>query len=629
MIFSADFETTTTEPTSVWIWGLSEVGNPDNFIHGSTIDELLQYCKISGNHTLYFFNLKFDGNFILHHLLSNNYKWVKDKKDTTNNSFTTIISDDGKFYCFTIYFRKDSYSKHVQKVTIYDAMKLFPGFSVKQIANSFNLPIKKGEIDYDRHNKDCEITQNEIDYLKNDCQIVAMALYEMFKLGLNKMTIGSCALKEYKQLIGKNFKKMFPPLTLEDDAKIRMSYRGGFTYANPQYTGKNVGQGIVLDVNSLYPSVMYNELMPYGVPIAFEGKYKTNKAYPLYVQKLRCAFKLKKNHIPTIQLKHNPQFIATEYLTDSGMEMPELCLTNIDLKLFFKHYDVYCIEYMGGYMFKGSNNLFKSYIDKWTDIKINAGKLGNSGLRTIAKLMLNNLYGKFALNPHIRSKKPYLSPENIVKYETLPEELREPIYIPVGTFITAYARYKTISTSQKIHEKSIKETGKSRYLYSDTDSIHMLGTDIPKYIDIDDFKLGAWAHESTFYKARFLRTKRYIEYNILLNDNLYVSENETEKEKLKKAKFMRTKKGIIYNPYNKPNEIKPFIVNKFNNKLYVFQQDSTGFPPSVTCAGMPDKCYKYVTWHNFKQGTQFEGKLRPKTVEGGVILMPELFTMNL
>ena len=40
----------------------------------------------------------------------------------------------------------------------------------------------------------------------------------------------------------------------------------------------------------------------------------------------------------------------------------------------------------------------------------------NYGLRTIAKLMLNSLYGKFALNPNVQGKYPVLD-NGIIKYE--------------------------------------------------------------------------------------------------------------------------------------------------------------------------------------------------------------------
>ena len=65
---------------------------------------------------------------------------------------------------------------------------------------------------------------------------------------------------------------------------------------------------MVFDVNSLYPYVMYEKNLPFGIPLYFKGKYKENKTYNLFIQNLRCNFKLKKNYIPTIQLKNTPFF---------------------------------------------------------------------------------------------------------------------------------------------------------------------------------------------------------------------------------------------------------------------------------------------------------------------------------
>ena len=39
------------------------------------------------------------------------------------------------------------------------------------------------------------------------------------------------------------------------------------------------------------------------------------------------------------------------------------------------------------------------YGDKWTEVKTKASIKGNEGMRTIAKLQLNSLYGKMASNP--------------------------------------------------------------------------------------------------------------------------------------------------------------------------------------------------------------------------------------
>lgn len=129
------------------------------------------------------------------------------------------------------------------------------------------------------------------------------------------------------------------------------------------------------------------------------------------------------------------------------------------------------------------------------------------------------------------------------------EEDKKGIYLPIGSFITAYARNKTIRTSQAIKDYSIQKYGKNKYVYSDTDSIHCLLDieEVSKFCEIDDVKLGAWKHESSFTKARFVRQKCYIEE---INDEL-----------------------------------------------------------QITCAGMPKQCYKYVNWENFRTGLTTPGKL--------------------
>lgn len=53
---------------------------------------------------------------------------------------------------------------------------------------------------------------------------------------------------------------------------------------------------------------MKYEKMPYGDPIYFEGQYKEDKIYDLYIQHISCEFELKKGKIPTIQLKNTPRF---------------------------------------------------------------------------------------------------------------------------------------------------------------------------------------------------------------------------------------------------------------------------------------------------------------------------------
>lgn len=137
---------------------------------------------------------------------------------------------------------------------------------------------------------------------------------------------------------------------------------------------------------------MYEKPMPIGEPIFFKGKYKEDKLFPLYIQMITCSFEIKKNKIPTIQIKKHFSFLENEYLESSNNEIVCLVLTNVDLKLLLEHYNVYDLTYKCGWKFKSMNGIFTTYIDKWIKRKNEATISGNKGQRTLAKLMLNSLY---------------------------------------------------------------------------------------------------------------------------------------------------------------------------------------------------------------------------------------------
>ena len=576
--FTADFETNVDElDCRVWAYALCEIGDPDNFIYGNNIDEFMKWCQNKKeNYILFFHNLKFDGEYIISWLLHNGYEVIKDKKDRRDKTFTTLITDMGQWFSIEIFFETKN-KKHINKVTIYDSLKIL-NFSVEQIANDFNLPIKKLEIDYNKKREIGHVlTEQEIDYIRNDVEIMSRALKIMFDENLTKMTIASDALNSYKD-INKNFLKYFPVLPFEIDKDIRRSYKGGFTYLNDIYKGKETGAGIVFDKNSMYPAKMMYEKMPFGDPIFFEGEYKQDFLYPLYVQTLSCSFEIKDGMIPTIQIKNNLSFIPNEYIKSSDGDIVTLTLTNIDLELFLKHYNVYDLEYHSGWKFKAIKGLFTEYIEYWTNKKIQAKKDKNGALYRIAKLMLNSLYGRFGLNPMSRSKYPFLDENGVVRYAMYESEIRDSVYVPVASFITSYARKDIIESSQKIRDYSLQKYGKDLYVYSDTDSIHCLfdeSEDLSKVLEIDDYKLGAWKLESKFMRGKYLRQKCYIELDY--NENL-----------------------------------------------------------NVTVAGLPKKLSDIITFENFDYGFTTENidmkkdkkKLTYKHVKGGVLLVETEFTIK-
>jgi hypothetical protein len=580
--YVADFETTTTEKNCfVWAYGLCEIGYRDNIHYGTNIDDFMSWCERQReNVKIYFHNLKFDGQFILSWLFKNGFTHASEPRERATRTFTTLISDKGMYYSIEVIFKLQG--KNINKVTFQDSLKLIP-LSVDKIAKAFKLPFTKGKIDYDKHNNlppGTALTLEEIDYITTDVEIVATALEYFFEQGLTKMTIGANALADYRRSItDDNFDRWFPTPKYHQD--VKQSYKGGFTWLNPIYRSKLIGKGIVLDVNSLYPSVMKSCLLPYGTPIFFEGQYKPDKVYPLYTQMLRCQFELKPGKIPTIQVKKSLWHSGGEYLTSSNYEQIPLCLNSVDLELFFENYDVYNVEYISGWKFKAAYGLFDSYIDKWNNIKIQAKKDGNAGLYTIAKYMLNSLYGKFGTDIKQKSKIPKFK-NGVVEYETTPAKYRDGIYIAMASFITSYARRVTISAFQMLQDDYNNKKSKAIPIYADTDSLHIWlnGETIESFfkkctLEIDNEKLGAWKFESKFTKGKFLRQKCYIEMS---------SEDVTN-----------------------PNP---------DYKL------------KVTVAGMPEPCYEQVTFDNFKIGAVYTGKKQPELVNGGVILVNVDFTIN-
>lgn len=241
--FTADFETATwlENETWVWAWAVCEIGNEENIVIDNNIDSFMDFCKNSKNSTFYFHNLKFDGEFIIYWLLKHGFIHVTNKEDIESGTFTTLISQFGQFYQIIVYFYKDR--KHTKKITFIDSYKIIP-FAVEDISRSFNLPISKLEIDYNKPRElGHKITEEEKSYITNDVKIVALALNTIFNEGLTRMTEGSNALYDFKRIVTNNkFEHWFPELDYEIDKDIRQAYKGRFYLSKPDLQGKRTSK---------------------------------------------------------------------------------------------------------------------------------------------------------------------------------------------------------------------------------------------------------------------------------------------------------------------------------------------------------------------------------------------------
>lgn len=476
--WAADFETTTDlNDCRVWAFSACEIGNPANFVYGTSIQDFMKWVEgQKSNPKLWFHNAKFDSQFIMAYLFQNGFTYVEDKKDADDYTFTTLIGDTGAFYQMEIFFkyqRKVGKSgrkyNRVKKVTIYDSLKIL-NFSVAQIAKDFDLPIQKLELDYETYREEGhELTKHEIDYIRNDVEIMARALDFMFTNNMNKMTAASNAMGYFKKECCPKFKFLFPTLEKSLDDLIRRSYKGGFTYLNPLYAEKETGAGVVLDINSAYPAAMhcmYSKMLPYGQPLEFQGKYKEDIFYPLYIQEIVCSFELKKGKIPSIQLKHSFGFLPNQYIESSNGEMITLTLTSVDLELFLQQYNVFDLHYIRGWKFQAKSGIFDEYVDHFMAGKIKYKKEGNKAMTLIQKLQLNSLYGKFATSVSGTCKKPYLDEDGVVRYEMYEGKERKPVYTAMAAFITSLVRQFIINSSQYIRDWSLRNKGYDAYVYS-------------------------------------------------------------------------------------------------------------------------------------------------------------------
>lgn len=222
-------------------------------------------------------------------------------------------------------------------------------------------------------------------------------------------------------------------------------------------------------------------------------------------------------------------------------------------------------------------------------------------LRELAKLFLNNLYGKMASSTNSSWKFAVLKEDKSVGFLPIQENNKKAGYIAIGSAITSYARNFTIRAAQQNYYGS-DEKG---FVYADTDSIHCdLPPDKIKGIKIHDKDFCCWKLEAQWDIGWFTRQKTYIEH--------VVAEN-----------------------------LKPIDEPYYN----------------VKCAGMPDRCkdlfIKSMTgyqitdkdreeltkeqleflqvkrdYEDFDIGLQIYGKLKPKRIRGGIILEEEYYTMR-
>ena len=642
--FVGDFETTVYKGqvnTEVWASASVELFTEDVKIFHS-IEEQFDYFKsLKENIVVYYHNLKFDGSFWLSYLLvdlnmeqayvklndsGTEVEWLEEKY-MRNNTFKYSISDKGQWYSIII-----KVNNHF--IEIRDSLKLLP-FSVERIGESFKTKHRKLEMEYTGlRYAGCNITDEEKRYIANDVLVVKEAIEIMFTEGHNKLTIGSCCLAEYKDIIGKDdWNIMFPDITgfsLDEnvykytnaDAYIRKSYKGGWCYLVKGKENKIYNGGTTADVNSLYPSVMSSESgnrYPVGKPMFWSGNYIPEKALGkemYYFIRVKTRFYLKPNHLPFIQIKGNHLYKGTEALETSDVydsktnryydkyynDAGELCdtrvvltLTMTDYELMKEHYELPDFEILDGCYFYTLIGIFDKYIDKYKKIKMES----KGALRELAKLFLNNLYGKLASSQDSSFKVAYVKEDKSIGFMSVPANDKDAGYIPIGSAITSYARNFTIRVAQQNYYGKDKHG----FIYADTDSIHCdLPPDKLKGIKVHSSDFCCWKLEACWDEAIFTRQKTYIEH--VTHENL---------EKIDTPYYNIKCAGM-------PKKCKDLFLKSMQG--YKVKDDDKFTEEEIEFLS------KTRTLKDFKIGLVVPSKLMPKRIRGGVLLVETTYEMR-
>ena len=264
---------------------------------------------------------------------------------------------------------------------------------------------------------------------------------------------------------------------------------------------------------------------PVGEPHFWVGDIPDEalKGNRYYFVRIKTRFYIKKNKLPFIQIKNSFMYKGNECLETSDIVYNgkkykgyeecdgtindgriELTLTMTDYELLKDHYDLVDFEVLDGCWFYSMKGIFDMYMTKYKEMKLN----NKGALRELAKLFLNNLYGKMASSPDSSFKYAFLK-DGVVTFRDVRASDKKPGYIPIGSAITSYARNFTIRAAQKNYYGA----DKAGFIYADTDSIHC---DLPiekiKGVTLHDRNFCCWKKESEWDMAFFSRQKTYIEH---------------------------------------------------------------------------------------------------------------------
>lgn len=378
---------------------------------------------------------------------------------------------------------------------------LLSGYSLATLAGNLKeYEIKKlvGDLDYDliRHDK-TPLSPQEWDYCLNDAKIVCAYIMELIeKYGsLAKLPITKTGfVRKYCRgecLANPAYRWEMRALTLEADEylQLKRAFQGGFTHANPFYSGRIVDDVTSYDFTSSYPYVMVSEQFPMtaGEIVEIESDEDLEKQLKYYC----CLFDIEIENLQSVLYYDNYLSISRCWdvekpVTNNGRVVSAVRLrttvTETDYKIMRKFYKWDHIRianfrrYRKGYL---PTEFVRAILNLYRDKTTLKGVQGKEDEYMNAKEMLNSCYG-MAVTDIVRDDIVYQDGEwrdpvrqnvakEIQKYNRGNGRF---LFYPWGVWVTAYARRNLFT--------GICEFA-GDYVYSDTDSVKV--RNVEKHMD--------------------------------------------------------------------------------------------------------------------------------------------------
>jgi hypothetical protein len=338
---------------------------------------------------------------------------------------------------------------------------------------------QKTTIDYTKFEQ--EVRQDHKDeivaYLKDDCVFLYQLCSEFINTFGPAITIGTAAMKELKK-----FHDIGDVFTFAEDDMIRHKYFFGARVERYQ-TGVHAGEWRCYDVNSMYPYVMSSLYHPIGLPSTDVSLTVNANTYFITARGYsRGAFPIR-----------TPSGVSFPHAQDTySVSIHEWDAAN-ELKLFDCDEILECVNFR-------HSRCFVDYIRHFYGLRKKARIDGDKIHEIFYKYLLNNSYGKFAINPE--SFKEYmLSADtadlrwhgftvaelipafNLILWEKPAEEFNY-ANIATGASITGAARSVLLRALNHCDSA----------MYCDTDSIICRNL---RGVEMDDVDLGAWKLEKS------------------------------------------------------------------------------------------------------------------------------------